>query len=484
MSQPEDEPSSLPELTLPRPESPLILPPCCEDEASDPSSSNRGLSEQPSVQIDNFVTPDPNHLEAIHLCVESSPAAAEPDSSIVIAASALDADDSGPDDSSSAVAACSPAPLPTSASPNSESDVFEQQRLQLLREVQERALAIEKALEEERDREHSIMLLALQRRKSGESRVTTSDDNDSIGDGAVKDPVGSNFLPPRSSTISQEGPAAESDAESDKGGCSNGSAAQCNQTENLANSIPRSRSSSPEPSIKQGHCSDIRIDILPLQPVVPSEIEPRRNQSFARHWQSRQQNVDAVLYAQLAEMGFDSRISIVALERTGSASLQEAIDFCLDHGNEEYSGALRSDAGDSDNSSTADISVNLACLCSKLFSRPGSCMTTGATAKMKSLQNLAQRLGPLQTMTLNMSRSSFACLWNYCGGKCVWLSIFYLDPDHSCSGEGPRTVSGRGLFVDAGGSAAARPGSAYRHAFVAGKLRQPRNFRMRDAFLT
>jgi hypothetical protein len=70
----------------------------------------------------------------------------------------------------------------------------------------------------------------------------------------------------------------------------------------------------------------------------------------------RQQNVDSLIHAQLTEMGFESRIAIVALERTGSTSLQEAVDFCLDHGSEDLADAVSFD-GDSDHS-TGDISVN------------------------------------------------------------------------------------------------------------------------------
>jgi hypothetical protein len=373
MSQSEDEPSCLQELAMPCPESPLIAPPHCENEALAPLSTNEDLGPLSSALIDNFVSPAPDDPVAIDQLVIFSPVAVDSVASNDVIAAELDPDDTGPDDSSSAVAAPDPTLMPTSAA--RENSEFEEQRLQLLREIRGRAAAFEEVLEDERERQHSSMLLALQRRKSKH--------NDDIPDVKEKDSASADSSSPHADPLNEQGSSTHNIANED--GRSGASAALCNENEDFVDPLRRSRSSSPVLIGTQRPRPDIRIDIPSPNSAVSSDIERSRDQRLSSHWQLRQQNVDSALYAQLAEMGFDSRIAIVALERTGSASLQEAIDFCLDHGNEDYSGAFRSDAFDSDGSSTADISVNLTCARSTLFSLASSCTITGATVKMMVL---------------------------------------------------------------------------------------------------
>jgi hypothetical protein len=469
-----DEPSSLPELTSLRPESPLNLPSCHESDCDvlDISLSNANSSALSSVQIDNFVVPE--HRDGNSQFVEFSPAFSDPDAS-VIAAAVLDAG-TEPDDCSSV----EHAPPLASASSCLQNTEFEEQRLQLLREFRDRATAVEQVLEEERNRQHSIMLLALERRKSSESDAFVTPNDADKEDAAGEDTANAAALPARadtandvaspahSSRVSEEhvadcdGPedhsrcseSAESDtandeaspahssrvseehvadcdgpedhsrcSEYDESDTANGvaspahssrvseehvadcdgpedhsrcsesaefdsvsevdapseyeergrrsaSAALCSETEETGNSLRRSRSSSPRPAGKQRPRRDIRVEIPSPHSERACEAERSQSQGLSGHsqglsgrWLLRQQNVDSVIHAQLTEMGFDSRIAIVALEQTGSASLQDAIDFCLDHGNEDYSGAFRTDIGDSDSSSTADISVSAAFVC-------------------------------------------------------------------------------------------------------------------------
>jgi hypothetical protein len=347
MSQSEDGPSSLLELKSLRPESPSN-PPFCEDETLAPSSSNEDSMAVSCVLVDNFVAPAPDSIEGAVQSVDVSPVVAVAVASTCDTAAALDAEDTEPDNASAVVVPPAPASEPVSQL----SDEFEAQRLQLLVEVRERAAMNEAALEQEREHQHSITLLARQQRKSGDSDAIKSDSNINVGSDTENDSAIADFSPPLLSPVNHQCLSAHVETTSQEEGRI-GSAAICDATEGFDHSLRRSQSSSPELISNQHHLPDIRVDIPAA--VVTSESERGRGEGLSGHWQLRRQGVDSVLYAQLAEMGFDSRIAIVALERTGALSLQDAIDFCLDHGNEDYSGAFRSDAGDSD--STADISV-------------------------------------------------------------------------------------------------------------------------------
>lgn len=392
----------LPELTSLRPESPLNLSSCHESDVLDVSLSNANSSALSSVQVDNFVVPE--HRDGNSQFVDFSPAASDPDASVV-AAAALDAG-TEPDDCSSV----EHAPPLASASSCLKNSEFEAQRLKLLREVRDRATAVEQALEEERIRQHSIMLLALERRKSGVSEAIVTRNGADKEDAVAEDPADAAASPARadtansscsesdesdtandlaspahSSRVSEE-QVVDCDGPEDHSRCSesaefdsvsevdapseheehsrrSASAALCSETEETDNSARRSRSSSPQPAGKQRPRPDIRVEIPSPHTERAWEAERSHSQGLSGRWLLRQQNVDSVIHAQLTEMGFDSRIAIVALEQTGSSSLQEAIDFCLDHGNEDYSGAFRTDIGDSDSSSTADISVTAAFVC-------------------------------------------------------------------------------------------------------------------------
>ena len=63
----------------------------------------------------------------------------------------------------------------------------------------------------------------------------------------------------------------------------------------------------------------------------------------------------------------------------------------------------------------------------------------------------------LQQPTFSMSPSYFASSWSCCGGKMLRGAHLFSDLITQRRGEGPHTVSGRGLA--AGGSVIARPSS-------------------------
>ena len=64
----------------------------------------------------------------------------------------------------------------------------------------------------------------------------------------------------------------------------------------------------------------------------------------------------------------------------------------------------------------------------------------------------------LQQLVISlMSPNFFACSWSCCGGKMLCGAHLFADLITQRRGEGPHTVSGRGLA--AGGSVIARPSS-------------------------
>jgi hypothetical protein len=179
--------------------------------------------------------------------------------------------------------------------------------------------------------------------------------------------------------------------------------------------VRRSRSASPEASSRlQQLRPDTRIHIPSLQPQLQAEAEAAsaRDKVYEDRWVLRQENVDPALLAQLTDMGFDVRVAVVALERTASASLQEAIDFCLDHNNEDYAGGARTDGGDSDTSSDISVSACRARARAHTSLRGCSYMKTGLmVTTMAALARTPEPAGRRrQTTTSTTSRSCFACL--------------------------------------------------------------------------
>ncbi len=349
MSQSEDAPSSLPELTSLPPESPLQLPPYSHGETSFLSPSNAHLSAPPSVKIDNFVAPlsAPDEPETQSKSIDAAPEAAAAAAAVPHAES-----DAAPDDCSSPVQN----PALAQQSVSSHTAEFEQQRALLLRQVQDRASAIEAELVGERERQHSVMMLALEQRKAATaSRLLVE-----VGDEADKASVHIGASPAHAEVVLDErgACAAPSSASEENGNSNHAPEALSGGTSHDEGSLRRSRSSSPRSSSRlQRVRPDTRIDIPSPHSNTHSEAESARDNALSEHWLLRQQNVDSALHAQLTEMGFDSKIAVVALERTASASLQDAIDFCLDHNNEDYAGTAALEGGDSDDSSP-DISVS------------------------------------------------------------------------------------------------------------------------------
>jgi hypothetical protein len=380
----------LSELTSSPPESPLKLPPSSADEAGARISPNHGRCALPNVQAydcvvqtdnvvvqtdnivvqaddyvvqtdnvvvqtDNFVGPQraSSTLESeFNGLTDSSPAASHHGVAAVVASHAADGDCSvDPDETSTTIHNSTRTPECTVE----DAAEIEHRRLQLLREVRDRACLIQTVLDSERESQHVTMLLALEKRKiakAGSAHLSSDADEGAIlscssgnlGDAnhqacSTSDAASeTNLMKNPSSTI----PVAASDLASDAADSAHHSS---------------SRASSPVSSSRlRRSCPDIRIEVATQDPVGKVDSESARDGSLSDHWMMRQQNVDSLIHAQLTEMGFESRIAIVALERTGSTSLQEAVDFCLDHGSEDLADAVSFD-GDSDHS-TGDISVN------------------------------------------------------------------------------------------------------------------------------
>jgi hypothetical protein len=222
--------------------------------------------------------------------------------------------------------------------------------------VQDQSFAIETQIEEERQRQHAILLLALEQRKLS-SLLRSAVEASSAGDKQAAD----SQAPPLPAEVETNGgdASAVSTATCEEDGCNDATAAAPpGVAARTTTTLRRSRSSSPEPSRRlQKLRPDTRVDIPSPHSRIDSDGEVARDKILSGHWLLRQQNVDSRLHAQLVEMGFESRVAVVALERTGSVSLQEAIEFCLEHNNEDNPSAFRTEGGDSD--SSPDISVNL-----------------------------------------------------------------------------------------------------------------------------
>jgi hypothetical protein len=360
MSQSEDTPSSLQELTSLPPDSPLPLPP-------------RTNIETPNVLIDNFVSslsfPDEAEEHAggggavanLDAGSASEPLACvpvAPESELARAAVVVQRDDevnevdAEPDDSSSPAQASAFA----TASSSQDATDYEHERAQLLQQVQDKSMAIETQIEEERQRQHTVLLLALEQRKLF-SVSRSADEAGSPGNMEAAD----SEAPPLPAEVETNGgdASAVSTATCEEDGCIDPTAAAPPVAAvDSISTLRRSRSSSPEPSRRlQQLRPDTRVDIPSPHSTTDSDAEVARDKVLSGHWLLRQQNVDSRLHAQLIEMGFESRVAVVALERTGSVSLQEAVDFCLEHNNEDSPSAFRTEGGDSD--SSPDISVNL-----------------------------------------------------------------------------------------------------------------------------
>ena len=388
MSQSEDESSSssVPECTSQR------ASPRSSDDALVSSAFNQDPTA-PDVRIDNFVAPAPDPAQQrADAQIELEPVAAAASA----AASCAD-DDAGADDSSSPVNTLTLAPAPAS-----EQDAeLELERVQLLREVLEKASSIDSSLEAERLRQHSAMLVALQQR----SNAAVAQRSREAGDAGE-------------APVSDDRPAAHADLAAVEQDAS----ASCErdvsvQAVEVDGAIRRSRTPSPEASSRlQQLRPDTRIDIPSLDPQLEAEAASARDKVCEERWVLRQNNVDGAILAQLTDMGFDLRVAVVALERTASASLQEAIDFCLDHSNEDYAGGTRTDGGDSDSSSDISVSVLLAvCVCPHTSLRGCSYMKIGLmVTMMAALARTPEPVGPLgrrqRTTTLTTRRSFFACL--------------------------------------------------------------------------
>jgi len=309
-----------------------------------------------SVKIDNFVMPLslPVEPESDSQSVDSAAAAAAA-ASAAASAVALDEDDGGPDESSSAIYTATLAP----ASSFEDDAELEQKRVQLLQQVRDRASATEESLQAERDRQHSVMLHALEQRKIARSEAaTSSQESVAEGDAADKCCVINDASQAHADAVTGErvaSSASDTAAEHDRSNSVPATLPLQNLSADSCLCHSSSRSSSPVSSRLRPLRPDIRIDIPSQHSQGESEAESMRG-GLSDLWTLRLQSVNAGLHAQLVEMGFDSKIAVVALEQTGSASLQESIDFCLDHNNEDWAGADRIDGGDSDNSS-GDISV-------------------------------------------------------------------------------------------------------------------------------
>jgi hypothetical protein len=356
MSQLEDAPSSLPELTSLPPESPLQLPPYHHSDTSFLSPSNEDSSAPPAVKINNFVALSSAPDEP---AIQSWPEDAAPEAVADAAAASHAESDLEPDDNSSPVH--SPALAP--ASIHSDTAEFEQQRAQLLRQLQDRASAIEAEVEGERERQHCMMVLALEQRKAAAASQLAAE----VVDEADKASNHSGACPAHAAVVldEPEARAASPSASEEDDSRQHAPEAVSSSTADDEDSLRRSRSSSPRTSSRlQRVRPDTRIRI----PSPHSHAESARDNALSEHWLLRQRNVDPALHAQLIEMGFDLKVAVVALERTGSASLQDAIDFCLEHNNDDYAGAVRTEGGDSDDSSP-DISVSLS------GARVRSCLT-------------------------------------------------------------------------------------------------------------
>ena len=348
MSDSEHDAASLPELTSLPPNSPLKLPPYSEgDTAPHPSSDDNPDALSSVKQIDNFVAPltPPVEPESDPRIVNSAAAAAP---------AALDDDDAGPDDSSSVILTASLAPAP-----GAEEDAdLEQQRVLLLQQLRDRAAATEASLQAERDRQHLAMLHALEQRKTARSEAASAPQD--LATEGVADSICVNNDASQSHTdavTDKQDASSAHDAASEKDRSSPIPAALPHQTTPRESRLHRSSSRSPSPASRKLRPlrPDIRVDIPSQHSQGESEAESMRG-GLSDLWAQRLQSVNAGLHAQLIEMGFESKIAIVALEQTGSASLQEAIDFCLDHNNEDWAGLERMGGGDSDGSSS-DISV-------------------------------------------------------------------------------------------------------------------------------
>ncbi len=383
MSQSHDALSSLAELApaSPPPDAPSQLPSCSQSEALDPEPLTQYSGAPPSVQIDNFVAPllSPDELES-HC--ESVLSAAEAVLAAPLAVVADDEHEVEPDDSSSVVCASTLAP----ASVHADTVDMQQQREQLLLELQHKTLAIQANVELERQRQHSAMLLALEQRKAAVVLRLAAEVGDECEDASPhrrssalqaeaeneREALAIDDAATNEQEVSAECIAVcEGDGSSEHEGDGSSVIEHAPDPDSLTHEntdtgtcFRRSRSSSPMPSSRLQHLRpDTRIDIPSPHFATRSEVESARDKSLSGHWLLRQQNVDPGIHAQLTEMGFDSRIAVVALERTGSASLQGAIEFCLDHNSEHYPGAHGTEGGDSDSSPDISVSASLTRCC-------------------------------------------------------------------------------------------------------------------------